>query len=206
MKERDNLVDLLIDEFGIYNKKILRAFREVDRREFLPEIYRKSAFINRALPVMNGQTSTKPSTIARFLSLLMPFENKTILELGTGSGYQCAVLSRLYKRVISWEVDKELHEWASKRLSKLSNVECFHGNLLKEENVPKFDSAIFSFATYTVPESIISALNDPGDILAPLIKGKNQFLLHIKKENDKITNTMLNYERFVRIRGISHAE
>ncbi len=202
----DNLINTLIGEFSIYNKEILQAFRKIDRRLFLPEEYSKVAFVNRALPVMNGQTSTKPSTIGRFLTIIKPSKDKVILELGTGSGYQSAILSELFGKVITWEVDKELCEWSSQRLKKYKNIECHCGNLLKRDDIPSFAACIFSFATYSVPEDIISAVNDPGDIIAPILKGKNQYLLHIRRENDKITSTMLNYEHFVRIRGITNAE
>ena len=200
------LIKTLIDEFGIYNKDILSAFKEINREDFVPEVYKDIANTNVSIPLVNGQTSTKPSTIARFLNLISLKEDWIVYEFGTGSGYQTAILSLLYKKVISYEIDEMLFLWASARLKKYDNVEVINEDPLKQKLTKKVNSIIFSFATHRVPNYIVELLMNNGSIIAPILKGKNQILLHISKKNGKINKFYLNYENFVTIRGIADDE
>ncbi len=200
------LIDILIKDFSVYDRNILDAFKKTDRSLFIPAEYGRVAGQNIAIPLMNGQTSTKPSTIARFLNFLSRYGYSDIIEIGTGSGYQTALLSLLYKKVISYEIDPELYEWAGKRLAAYGNVTLRLGNIFREPPTEMADAVIASFAICADLENLNELIREGGSILAPVLKGNNQFLLHIFKENGKITNNYLNYEHFVKHRGLAENE
>ncbi len=198
----DNLIKELMEDYGIYNKKILAAIRNVDRKNFVPAKYGQIAYENKPIPLVNGQTSTRPSTICRFISKIRPSKNKRVLELGTGSGYQAAILSELFGEVISYEIDDFLYNWSKERLKNRQNIFQYNENPLIKLKETSFDGIIFSFSTPIVAQHLIDSLNDGGILLAPYVKGKHQYLLNIKKKNGIIKNEFTNYESFVKVRGL----
>lgn len=198
----DNLIRELMEDYGIYNKKILAAIRNVDRKNFVPEKYAQSAYKNKSIPLINGQTSTRPSTICRFISKIGPSKNKVVLELGTGSGYQAAILAELFGKVISYEIDEELYIWSRSRLKDKINIIQYNENPMTNFKGNNFDAIIFSFSTPLIPQHLKNALNDDGILLAPYVKGKHQYLLNIKKKNGIMKNYFTNYETFVKVRGL----
>ncbi|MCD6578792.1 methyltransferase domain-containing protein [bacterium] len=198
----DHLIKELMEDYGIYNREILNAVRKIDRKHFVPEKYSQRAYKNKPIPLVNGQTSTRPSTICRFISKIGPSKEKTVLELGTGSGYQAALLSELFGSVVSYEIDETLYLWSHERLKIRENITQFHKNPMSDFQGGSFDAIVFSFSTPIIPEYLKKSLKENGILLAPYVKGKHQYLLNIINKNGIIKNDFTNYETFVKVRGL----
>jgi protein-L-isoaspartate(D-aspartate) O-methyltransferase len=166
--------------------RVLEAFAEVPRHAFLPDALRAAAYINRPLPIGHGQTISQPYIVALMTDLLDPEAEDTVLEVGTGSGYQAAVLAKLVKRVYSLEIVAALAEQASERLRRLGygNVEVRHGDGHAgwPEHAP-FDAIIVTAAAAEIPPALIDQLKPGGRFLIP-VGGRysGQDLLLIEKD------------------------
>ena len=150
---------LELRELGITNSKVLSAIENIPREKFISDAYRNQAYENIALPIDNNQTISQPYIVARMTELLDVKKNHKILEIGTGSGYQCAVLSLLARRVYTVERIKNLHESSNKILQKLklTNVVTKHndGNNGWVEQIP-FDRVIFTAASKKISNTIFT--------------------------------------------------
>src|SRR6266851_2037864 len=127
---RERMVREQIEARGVSNPRVLQALRSVPRDEFVPPELSSQAYDDRPLPIGSGQTISQPYIVALMTQLLEPRKEDRVLEIGTGSGYQAAVLSRLVKQVYSIEVIEELATSARQRLRRLgySNVEVRAGD------------------------------------------------------------------------------
>ena len=186
-KERLMLVEEHIEKRGVRNRDVLRVMRTVPRHEFVPEQFRSEAYEDRPLSIGYGVTISQPYIVAAMTELLEPKSDQRVLEIGTGSGYQAAVLSMLVKDVYSIEIVPELAVLAEKTLTRLgyTNVHVRHGDGYKgwPEFAP-FDRIILTAAPPEVPQALIGQLKPGGKLVAPVGTNMNQELLVIDKTTD----------------------
>jgi len=166
--------------------RVLDAFAEVPRHAFLPDTLRAAAYINRPLPIGHGQTISQPYIVALMTDLLDPEPDDIVLEIGTGSGYQAAVLAKLVKQVYSLEIVAALAEQASERLRRLGygNIEVRQGDGHAgwPEHAP-FDAIIVTAAAPDIPPVLIEQLKPGGRLLIPVgSRYSGQDLLLIEKD------------------------
>ncbi len=169
---------------GISHKRVLSAFREVPREEFVPPLSHNLAYEDMPLEIGSGQTISQPYTVAFMTQLLNPQSSDTVLEVGTGSGYQAAVLSRLVKRVYTIERFQELAEKAEETLKKLGyanvSVVVGDGSLGLPEKAP-FDGIIVTAGAPKIPDPLVEQLKIGGRLVIPVGEGR--------QEMKKITKT-----------------
>lgn len=176
---------------GITDNKILSAIEVIPRELFIPESFHDQSYENMALPIGNGQTISQPIIVALMTQNLNLNKRHKVLELGTGSGYQTAILSKLSRRVYSIERIKLLLLKAENIFSKLhiNNIvtKVGDGNKGWIEQKP-FDRIIITAATKTLSFEIINQLKNDGIIIAPMIQNNNKQILkkYVKKDNKLI--------------------
>jgi protein-L-isoaspartate(D-aspartate) O-methyltransferase len=162
---------LALRKRGISNAAVLRAMDQVPREHFVESGFVDSAYADQALPIACGQTISQPYVVAYMTEQLAVEPHHRVLEVGTGSGYQAAVLSRLAREVISVERYRTLAESARIRLSTLGydNIEVQVGDGLAgvPERAP-FDRIMVTAAAETIPEPLIAQLADGGIMVLPL--------------------------------------
>ena len=180
---------LQLRESGISNSNVLSALEIIPREKFIPENYRNQAYENIALPISDNQTISQPYVVAKMTELLEIQNNHKVLEIGTGSGYQCAILSKLARRVYTIERIKNLHKKSIKIFDelKLTNIVSKYddGNNGWNEQIP-FDRIIFTAATKKIPDIIFSHISENGIIVCPIIKHDKQIIVKYTKINKKI--------------------
>ena len=180
---------LELREFGIVDSNVLSALEKIPREDFIPENFKHQAYENIALPIGENQTISQPFVVAKMTQLLEVKKNHKVLEIGTGSGYQCAILSYLARRVYTIERIKKLHEKSELLFSKLklTNIVSKYadGNLGWNEQIP-FDRIIFTAATNKLSYKILSHISNNGIIVSPMIKNNKQIIVKYKKINNKI--------------------
>jgi protein-L-isoaspartate(D-aspartate) O-methyltransferase len=184
---RNMLVEEQIERRGVRNPEVLRAMRSVPRHEFVPTELRDNAYDDRPLSIGYGATISQPYIVAAMTELLEPARGLHVLEIGTGSGYQAAVLSLLVGKVYSIEIVPELAASATATLKRLgyTNVEVRHGDGYKgwPENAP-FDRVILTAAPRDVPQALLDQLKPGGTLVAPIGGPYEQHLLVIEKTPD----------------------
>ncbi len=170
----------------IESKRVEQALREVDRRNFVPEKYRENAYEDRPLPIGHEQTISAPHMVAWMTEALDLKPDDRVLEIGTGSGYQAAVLSRLVSEVYTVERLEELAEQAKKSLHDFENVQVFHRDGFEglEEEAP-FDKIILTAAPPSIPEVLKQQLVEGGILVAPVGKGLSQILKICEKKEEE---------------------
>ena len=180
---------LELRESGISNAEVLSAIEKIPREKFISEAYRNQAYENIALPIENNQTISQPYVVARMTELLDVKSNHKVLEIGTGSGYQCAVLSILARRVYTIERIKNLYEGSNNIFEKLklTNIVSKYddGNNGWIEQIP-FDIIIFTAASKKINNEIFSHIENEGVIVCPIVKNNKQILVKYIKQNNKI--------------------
>ena len=180
---------LELRESGISNAEVLSAIEKIPREKFISEAYRNQAYENIALPIENNQTISQPYVVARMTELLDVKSNHKVLEIGTGSGYQCAVLSILARRVYTIERIKNLYEGSNNIFEKLklTNIVSKYddGNNGWIEQIP-FDRIIFTAASKKINNEIFSHIENEGIIVSPIVKNNKQILVKYIKQNNKI--------------------
>ena len=198
---------LKLRESGIANSEVLSALETIPREKFIPENYRYQAYENIALPIGENQTISQPYVVAKMTELLEVNNNHKVLEIGTGSGYQCAILSKLARRIYTIERIKNLHEKASKIFNELqlTNIVSKHedGNNGWMEQIP-FDRIIFTAATENITNRIFSHIKENGIIVCPIIRDNKQVIIKYKRKNDKLTSEEFDDVLFVpNLKGIN---
>ena len=201
-RERDALIERLAAE-GIRSSRVLTAMRGVPRHLFVPEAYRASAYVDTPLPIGRGQTISQPYIVAAMTELLDAGARDRILEIGTGSGYQAAVLSKLAGEIYTIELEPELARTASERLRTLGyrNVFAKQGDGYQgwPEKAP-FDRIIVTAAPPEVPAALIDQMKPGGKLVTP-VGTVDQWLLLIEKGRDgKITKRTVLPVKFVPMR------
>ncbi|WP_233021806.1 protein-L-isoaspartate(D-aspartate) O-methyltransferase [Rhodopseudomonas boonkerdii] len=186
---------------GISDARVLRAMEEVPRDRFVDPTDRGYAWRDSALPISCGQTISQPFVVAYMTEQLQLEPSHRVLELGTGSGYQAAVLAKLVRGVLSVERYRTLAETARARLEGLGlyNVEVMLGDGLDlGSNLGVFDRIIVTAAVETLPQSLIDRLDDGGILIAPVGPHHGvQTLIRMRKSGGTIERRELVAVRFV---------
>lgn len=200
LRKGESLAQLLAHE-GITNTKVLGAIAHIPRELFIPDALRHKAYQNTALPIGQGQTISQPYIVARMTELLLQSENnpQTVLEIGTGSGYQTAVLAQLFQKVYSVERIKTLQFQAKRRMNQLNlhNVSMKHGDGWQGwASKGPFDAIIVTAAASRIPEVLYSQLNDGGRLIIP-VGEENQQLQCITRQQDSFDSKVVEAVRFV---------
>lgn len=190
---------------GIDDPRVLEAIEKVPREEFVPKGWRSMAYANRALPIAEGQTISQPYVVALMTELLNLDGTEKVLEVGTGSGYQAAVLSLLAEEVYTIEIIEELMRLARAKLEELGyeNIHFRVGDGFYgwEEKAP-FDAIIVTAAARRMPERLFEQLVEGGVMVLPLgPPGGTQELVQIKKEDGKARTENITGVRFVPMTG-----
>ncbi len=191
---------LELRESGIHDSNVLSAIEKTPREIFIPPNFRNQAYENIALPIGNDQTISQPYIVALMTQELELKKNHKVLELGTGSGYQCAILSLLARRIYTIERIKSLLVNAEKNFKtlKLTNIVSKHddGNLGWNEQIP-FDRIIFTAVTDKIDETFFNHIDNDGILIAPVRNNSNQILKKFVKKNGKIISKNLTNVVFV---------
>ncbi len=188
-----------LQELGIRDERVLSAMANVPRNYFVDEAISHQAWDNTALPIGFGQTISQPYIVARMTEQLMENDPQSVLEVGTGSGYQTAVLSQLIPHVYSVERIKALQYQARRRLQRLDlhNVSMRHGDgWAGWMSKAPFDAIIVTAAAEKVPEALLAQLADGGRMVIPVGEYKQELLL-IEKYGNKTRTEVLEAVRFV---------
>jgi len=189
----------------IRDARVLDAMRTVPRHEFVPEPVRGQAYEDHPLPIGHGQTISQPYIVAFMTEQLAPKPTDRVLEIGTGSGYQAAVLAKLVKEVYTIEIVDPLAWRAAADLKRLSFTNVFvragDGYLGWPEAAP-FDAVIVTCAPDHVPKPLVEQLKDGGRMIIPVGRaGGGQDLYLLEKRDGKVRQTAVLPVRFVPMTG-----
>ena len=195
------LFQLTLRRRGISDQAVLRAMEDVPREQFVEESDRRDAYLDSALPIACGQTISQPFVVAYMTEQLQLRNHHRVLEIGTGSGYQAAILSRLAGDVVTLERFRSLAERAKTRLARLGcgNVEVLVGDGFGvPDSAGTFDRIIVTAAMETVPDDLIRRLKPDGVLVAPVgpLAG-SQTLVRLRRLGEGVERTELIGVRFV---------
>lgn len=204
-ERRERLVKQAIEARGITDKAVLQAMRTVKRHLFVPPEQAAYAYEDNPLPIGAGQTISQPYMVAFMTEVIEPGPQMKVLEIGTGNGYQAAVLAEIVKQVYTIEIIPELGRAAAVRLKKLGydNVEVKVGNGYHgwEAHAP-FDAIVVTAAAETVPPPLVKQLKEGGRMVIPVgPEDGTQTLLLLRKKKGKISTTKLMPVLFVPFTG-----
>lgn len=200
-KQRQNMVDSQIANRGVRDQKVLEAMRKVPRHMFVDEDKKGRAYEDRPLPIGHGQTISQPYIVAFMTAMIKPKSNFKVLEIGTGSGYQAAVLSEIVDQVYTIEIIDELGKSAGERLQSLGynnvHVKIADGYNGWREYAP-FDAIIVTAASETIPPPLIDQLKEDGIMAIPVGSPfRTQYLLQVTNSNGKVKTKNVMPVRFV---------
>jgi len=202
-KQRLKMVSYQIEARGISDTFVLVAMRKIERHKFVHDSLKIYAYYDSPLPIDKGQTISQPYIVAIMTELLKLEKSDKVLEIGTGSGYQAAVLGEICDSVFSIEIVKLLAEKSDKLLKSLGyeNIitKCGDGYIGWEEHAP-FDAIIVTAAPPYIPQPLIDQLAEGGRMVIP-VGEKNQELMLIIKEEGKIITKDIISVRFVPMTG-----
>lgn len=190
-----------IENRGIHHRATLQAMRKVERHLFVPPKFQKDAYEDSPLLIGYNQTISQPYIVAYMTQLLQPKEGHRILEVGTGSGYQAAVLAEIVDKVYSIEIVKELGERAKNLLHQLgyTNIEVIIGDGYQGlASQAPYDGIIVTAAADQIPPPLIKQLKEGGRMVIPIGSPSSvQMLVLVTKKNGKVTQRELSPVRFV---------
>ncbi|MFC2092211.1 protein-L-isoaspartate(D-aspartate) O-methyltransferase [Elusimicrobiota bacterium] len=204
-KQRHAMVKDQIVSRGINNRYVIDAIKKVKRHQFIGRKYRDYAYTDQPLPIENGQTISQPYIVALMSSLIRPQERKNVLEIGTGSGYQAAILAEICDEVYTIEIIEDLANSAKEKLKMLGydNITVKHGNGFAgwEEHAP-YDAIIVTAAPEYIPQKLLKQLDEGGSMVIPV--GPNwtwQTLFLIEKKDGQIIRKEVAPVTFVPMTG-----
>jgi protein-L-isoaspartate(D-aspartate) O-methyltransferase len=206
---RKRMVQRHLAERGIKDPRVLEAFRTVPRHKFLPAESRRLAYDDESIPIGEGQTITPPFDVAFMTEALKPKPTDVVYEVGTGSGYQAAILSRLVKEVYSVEIHEPLSKRATEVLKDVgyTNVHTRAGDgYLGWPEAAPFDAIIVTCAPESIPKPLIAQLKDGGRMVIPIGTRFNQVVHLITKKDGKLTDQELRPTLFVPMTGKAQQE
>ena len=194
-KKREEMVLQTIEGRGVEDKEVIRSMKTVKRHLFVPEKNVPNAYDDRPLPIGFGQTISQPFIVAYMTEAIDSKPGYKVLEIGTGSGYQAAVLAEIVKEVYTIEIIPQLGDAAAARLKKLGyqnvSIKLTDGYFGWKEQAP-FDAIIVTAAAEFVPPPLIEQLKDGGKMIIPIGSPfMNQMLMLIEKKGKKITTKSL---------------
>ena len=198
---RENMVKDQIENRGIKNQLTLDAMRKVQRHKFVPSNMIDRAYDDGPLPIGYGQTISQPYIIAYMTAVIDPKPGQKVLEIGTGSGYQAAVLAEIVDSVFTIEIITELSNSSQKKLKELGykNVFCKNADgYYGWEKYAPFDAIVVTAAAEHIPPPLIKQLKDGGKMIIPVGSPfLNQTLILVERNGEEITTTSLLPVRFV---------
>jgi protein-L-isoaspartate(D-aspartate) O-methyltransferase len=203
-KGRMQMVREQLEEREIRDPRVLQAMREIPRHELVPDDVRPLAYADRPLPIGHGQTISQPYIVGFMTEQLAPRKTDRVLEIGTGSGYQAAVLSKLVAEVYTIEIVKPLATRAAADLRRLgfSNVHVRAGDGYKgwPEHAP-YDAVIVTCAPDHVPQPLVDQLREGGRMIIPVGDFGAQELYLLEKRGGKVERRAVLPVRFVPMTG-----
>lgn len=182
--KRKILVDYLRENIGISDEKVLNAIKEVPRHLFLESIFEDFAYEDRAFPILAQQTISHPSTVAEQTELLELQEKEKVLEIGTGCGYQTAVLVQMNALVYTVERQKDLHDFSQKKLRELHlrpKFQSFGDGFLGLPTFAPFNKILVTCGAEILPTELLHQLKISGKMVIPLGKTDEQILYRFTK-------------------------
>ncbi|WP_018982921.1 protein-L-isoaspartate(D-aspartate) O-methyltransferase [Salinimonas chungwhensis] len=193
-RKGETLAELLYQE-GVRNQQVLNAIAATPRDLFLPDALKHKAYQNTALPIGQGQTISQPYIVARMTELLLEAANqpKKVLEIGTGSGYQTAILAQLFNNVFSVERIKSLQFQAKRRMNHLDlhNIAMKHGDGWRGwASKGPFDAIIVTAAASRIPDDLLLQIEDGGRLIIPVGNEQQQLLCIDRTEGELQTKTV----------------
>ena len=168
---RENMVARQIKERGIVDQKVLEAMGKIPRHMFVPESLKSQAYADHPLAIGEGQTISQPYIVALMTESLGLSKNHRVLEIGTGSGYQAAVLAEIADEVYSMEIKENLYRWSVEALNKTGyeKVNTRHGDgYFGWEEAAPFDAVMITASVDHIPPPLLSQLKDGGKLILPL--------------------------------------
>ena len=186
--KRKILVDYLREKMGIDDENVLKAINEVPRHLFLESIFGDYAYEDRAFPILAKQTISHPSTVAEQTQLLELKEKEKVLEIGTGSGYQTAVLIAMKALVYTVERQKDLHDYSKKKLHELHlrpKFQSFGDGFAGLPTFAPFDKILVTCGAEILPTELLHQLKVGGKMVIPLGKLEEQILVRFTKKSEK---------------------
>lgn len=201
---RDRLVNDRIKTAGVSDTRVLTSIRSTLRHEFVPKSQRERAYYDMALPIGESQTISSPFIVALMTEALDPQPTDKVLEIGTGSGYQAAVLSPLVEHVYTIEIVEELGERATETLQRLGyeNVSTRIGDgFLGWPEAAPFDKIIVTCSPESVPKPLVDQLREGGQMIIPVGERYQQTLFRMTKKGGKLRQEALRPTLFVPMTG-----
>jgi protein-L-isoaspartate(D-aspartate) O-methyltransferase len=201
-KKLKEMIQYQIIRRGVKDKKVIEAMRKVPRHLFVTARYKNRAYDDNPLPIGYGQTISQPYIVARMTELLKLKKDYNVLEIGTGSGYQAAILAKIVKKVTSVEIVKPLYERTKKLCEKLDlknlSIEFGDGYYGFKKNAP-YDAIIVTCASEFVPPPLIKQLKVGGIMCIPVGPPfqVQKLVLIEKKSKDNIITKIVDYVIFV---------
>lgn len=203
MLARQEMIDKQIKARGVKDDKVLQAMLKVARDKFVPEKYRPYSYYDEPLPIGEGQTISQPYIVALMTELMEVGEDDKVLEIGTGSGYQAAILGEIVKEVYTIEIIESLANSAEEKLEELGydnvHVKCGDGYWGWPEHAP-FDAIIVTAAPDEVPQPLIDQLKEGGRLVIP-VGEVYQELIVVTKTKKGIKRESIIPVRFVPMTG-----
>jgi protein-L-isoaspartate(D-aspartate) O-methyltransferase len=201
---RREMIETQIRKRGVSAPRVLEAMAAVPRHEFVPDRFRGDAYADKPLPIAEGQTISQPFMVAAMTAALELTGSERVLEIGTGSGYQAAVLALLAREVISVESRTPLALAAQERLTNLgcTNVHVHNGDGSAgfSEGAP-YDAILVTAGAPEIPQVLVGQLREGGRLVIPVGDTENQMLMQGKLENGKLKSHSLFNCRFVPLIG-----
>lgn len=202
-RERNLMISRQIEGRGVSDKRVLRAMRRVPRHLFVPEDLMERAYDDNPLPIGYSQTISQPYIVALMTELCELKSHSRVLEIGSGCGYQSAILAEICSQVFAVEIVCQLAEKAKQTIDKLGYrniiMRCGDGHLGWERAAP-FDAILVAAAPEKIPHKLLDQLNNGGHLVIPVGK-HDQYLKRITKEDDKFVEKDIIPVRFVPMTG-----
>ena len=202
--DRRLMVETQIRKRGISSARVLEAMIAVPRHEFVPPQFRSEAYADKPLPIGEGQTISQPYMVAAMTEALDLTGSERVLEIGTGSGYQAAVLSRLVSQVLTVESHTSLALAAQARLTHLgyTNVHVHNGDgSAGFSDAAPYDAILVAAGAPAIPEIFARQLRHGGRVVIPVGDRENQELVRAHLENGELRSTVLFHCKFVLLLG-----
>jgi protein-L-isoaspartate(D-aspartate) O-methyltransferase len=202
--ERRRMIETQIRKRGVSSARVLQAMADVPRHEFVPLKFRNDAYADKPLPIGEGQTISQPYMVAAMTEALELTGSERVLEIGTGSGYQAAVLSLLVSQVITVESHTSLALAAQERLTNLgyTNVHVHNGDgSAGFVDAAPYDAILVTAGAPEIPRIFASQLGDGGRLVIPVGDRDNQELVRAQMENGELKSRVLFNCKFVLLLG-----